>query len=143
MAFSDAEYETKLREIEASLRLTEQVELPTLEEATQLFRDIPQLWKEATPEEQRKRVRHEQETNNYSPEVMNYLASCFQAQNDTKIENAEVDDKIREFRAEVVKIIEFTEDKKVEIEPTYDDTNDKEKEEKGRRAEELKSSGQA
>jgi hypothetical protein len=54
MAFSDAEYETKLREIEASLRLTEQVELPTLEEATQLFRDIPQLWKEATPEEQRK-----------------------------------------------------------------------------------------
>ena len=54
MAFSDAEYETKLREIEASLRLTEQVELPTLEEAAQLFRDIPQLWKEATPEEQRK-----------------------------------------------------------------------------------------
>ena len=54
MAFSESEYKARLGEIEASLRLTEQVELPTLEEAAQLFGDIPQLWKEATPEEQRK-----------------------------------------------------------------------------------------
>ncbi|MFQ6027729.1 MAG: recombinase family protein [Dehalococcoidia bacterium] len=53
-AFNDTEYEKRLAEIDASLRLTENVELPTLEEAAQLFADIPQLWEEATPEERRK-----------------------------------------------------------------------------------------
>ena len=51
---SDAEYQVKLADIDASLRLTENVELPTLEEAAQLFGNIPQLWEEATPEERRK-----------------------------------------------------------------------------------------
>ena len=53
---SDTEYEAKLDEINASLRLTEIVELPTLEEAATLFGDIPQLWEEATPEERRKLI---------------------------------------------------------------------------------------
>ncbi|HZA21312.1 MAG TPA: recombinase family protein, partial [Dehalococcoidia bacterium] len=53
-AFSDAEYEAKLAEIDAQLRLTNPMELPTLEEAARLFEDIPQIWEEATPEERRK-----------------------------------------------------------------------------------------
>ncbi len=55
-AFNDKEYEEKLADIDASLRLTENVELPTLEEAASLFGDIPQLWEEATPEERRKLI---------------------------------------------------------------------------------------
>ena len=54
--FSDTEYDARLAEIDASLRLTESVGLPTLEEAAQLFEDIPQLWREATPEERRKLI---------------------------------------------------------------------------------------
>ena len=50
---SDAEYEAQLDEIDAQLRLTNPMELPTLEEAAQLFENIPQLWEEATPEERR------------------------------------------------------------------------------------------
>jgi site-specific DNA recombinase len=53
-AFSDAEFQAKLDEIDAQLRLTNPIELPTLEEAAQLFESIPQLWEEATPEERRK-----------------------------------------------------------------------------------------
>jgi site-specific DNA recombinase len=52
-AFSDAEYEAKLAEIDASLRLTSPLELPTLEEVARLFEDVPQIWEEATPEERR------------------------------------------------------------------------------------------
>ena len=52
--FSDSEYDARLAEIDANLRLTESVGLPTLEEAAQLFGNIPQLWREATPEERRK-----------------------------------------------------------------------------------------
>ena len=55
-AFNDKEYEEKLAEIDVRLRLTENVELPTLEEAASLFEDIPQLWEEATPEERRKLI---------------------------------------------------------------------------------------
>ncbi len=36
--------------------MTESVSLPTLEEAAQLFGNIPQLWREATPEERRKLI---------------------------------------------------------------------------------------
>ena len=46
----NAEYEAKLDEIDANLRLTENVELHTLEEGARLFGDIPQLWEEAAPE---------------------------------------------------------------------------------------------
>ena len=53
---SDAKYEAELAVINARLRLTESVELPTLEEAANLFGDIPQLWEEATPEERRKLI---------------------------------------------------------------------------------------
>jgi site-specific DNA recombinase len=53
-AFSDAEYQAKLDEIDAELRLTSPMDLPTLEEAAQLFENIPELWEEATPEERRK-----------------------------------------------------------------------------------------
>jgi hypothetical protein len=53
-AFSDAEYQAKLDEIDAQLRLTTPIELPTLEEGAQLFENIPQLWEEATPEERSK-----------------------------------------------------------------------------------------
>ena len=55
-AFNDKEYEEKLAEIDVRVRLTENVELPTLEEAASLFGDIPQLWEEATPEERRKLI---------------------------------------------------------------------------------------
>ena len=54
--FTDAEYQAKRAEIDASLRLTESVSLPTLEEAAQLFENLPQLWREATPEERRKLI---------------------------------------------------------------------------------------
>jgi len=53
---SDSQYEADISEINARLRLTENVELPTLEEAARLFGDIPQLWEEATPEERRKLI---------------------------------------------------------------------------------------
>src|SRR5919106_3877127 len=52
-AFSDAEFQAKLDEIDVQLRLTNPMELPTLEEAAQLFESIPQIWEEATPEERR------------------------------------------------------------------------------------------
>ena len=55
-AFSDAEYEERLNEIDRLLGLTRTMELPTLEEAGQLFENIPQLWEEATPEERRKLI---------------------------------------------------------------------------------------
>ena len=55
-AFNDNEYEEKLAEIDARLRLNENVELPTLEEAASLFGDIPQLWEEATSEERRRLI---------------------------------------------------------------------------------------
>jgi hypothetical protein len=53
-AYSDAEFQAKLDEIDEQLRLTNPMELPTLEEAAQLFESIPQIWEEATPEERRK-----------------------------------------------------------------------------------------
>ena len=53
-AFNDTEYGAKLADIDAQLRLTSPLELPTLEEAAQLFENIPQLWEEATPEEGRR-----------------------------------------------------------------------------------------
>ena len=53
-AFSDAEYQAKLDEIDAQLRLTTPIELPTIEEGAQLFENIPQLWEKATPEERSK-----------------------------------------------------------------------------------------
>ena len=53
---NDNEYEEKLAEIDARLRLNENVELPTLEEAASLFGDIPQLWEEATSEERRRLI---------------------------------------------------------------------------------------
>ena len=46
----------RLYEIERLLGLTRTMELPTLEEAGQLFENIPQLWEEATPEERRKLI---------------------------------------------------------------------------------------
>jgi len=55
-AFTDAEYETKLDEITRLLSLSQTTELPTIEDAAKLFEDIPQLWKEATPEERRKLI---------------------------------------------------------------------------------------
>ena len=36
--------------------MSRNVELPTLSEAALLFENIPQLWKEATPEERRKLI---------------------------------------------------------------------------------------
>ena len=54
--FTYPQYYARLAEIDASLRLTESVGLPILEEAAQLFEDIPQLWREATPEERRKLI---------------------------------------------------------------------------------------
>ena len=54
--FTDGEYQVKRAEIDARLRLAESVSLPTLEEAAQLFENIPQLWREATPEERRKLI---------------------------------------------------------------------------------------
>ena len=53
-AFSDAEYDAKLAEIDSQLRMKIPMELPALEQAAQLFEEIPQLWEEATPEEKRK-----------------------------------------------------------------------------------------
>ena len=53
---TDVEYEAKLEEIERLLGLSRMVELPTLEDAAKLFENIPQLWKEATPEERRKLI---------------------------------------------------------------------------------------
>ena len=55
-AFNDSEYEGRLADIDAKLRLTGRLELPTLDEAAELFEDIPQFWKEATPEERRKLI---------------------------------------------------------------------------------------
>ena len=52
----DSEHDAKLADIDARLRLTENVELPTLEETASLLGDIPQLWEEATPEERRKLI---------------------------------------------------------------------------------------
>ena len=55
-AFTDAEYQAKLGKIDASLRLTEDVELPTIEEAVRLFENIQQLWEKATPDERRRLI---------------------------------------------------------------------------------------
>ena len=55
-AFNDTEYDARLADIDAKLRLTSPFELPTLEEAAELFEDIPQFWKEAAPEERRKLI---------------------------------------------------------------------------------------
>ena len=55
-AYSDAEYEELLSEIDRQLSLTTPIEPPSLEEAGQLFENIPQLWSEATPEERRKLI---------------------------------------------------------------------------------------
>ena len=55
-AYTDAEYEERLSEIDHQLSLTTSLELPSLEEAGLLFGNIPQLWNEATPEERRKLI---------------------------------------------------------------------------------------
>jgi hypothetical protein len=48
-AFTDAEFEERLSVIDRQLSLTTPVEPPSLEEAGQLFENIPELWKKATP----------------------------------------------------------------------------------------------
>ena len=55
-AYNDTEYDARLADIDAKLRLTRPLGLPTLEEAAELFEDIPQFWTEATPEERRKLI---------------------------------------------------------------------------------------
>lgn len=55
-AFTDGEYETRLAEIDNRIRETTDVGLPTLEEAAALFKQVHELWREATPEERRKLI---------------------------------------------------------------------------------------
>ena len=55
-AYNDADYDERLADIDVKLRLTSPLGLPRLEEAAELFEDIPQLWKEATPEERHKLI---------------------------------------------------------------------------------------
>ena len=55
-AYTDEEYGAKLEEIDAQLKLSIPTELPSLEEAAELFSDIPTLLKEATPEERRQLI---------------------------------------------------------------------------------------
>ena len=55
-AYNDTEYDARLADIDVKLRLTSPLGLPTLEEAAELFEDIPQFWTEATPEERRKLI---------------------------------------------------------------------------------------
>ncbi len=55
-AYTDEEYGAKLEEIDAQLKLSIPTDLPSLEEAAELFSDIPTLWKEATPEERRQLI---------------------------------------------------------------------------------------
>ena len=52
-AFTDGEFEQKLAEIDALLAKTPVTDLPTLEEAAELFQNIPALWMEATLQERR------------------------------------------------------------------------------------------
>ncbi len=54
--FTHAEYQAKRAEIDASLQFSDSVSLPTLEEAARLFENLPQIWREATPEERRKLI---------------------------------------------------------------------------------------
>jgi len=55
-AFTDQEYELRLAEIDQQLELVGNVATPVIEEAIELFSDIPVLWNEATPEERRKLI---------------------------------------------------------------------------------------
>jgi hypothetical protein len=47
----DAEYKTKLAEIEAQIRTAQPAPMVRVEECLTLFKDLPALWQEATPEE--------------------------------------------------------------------------------------------
>jgi len=53
-AFTDAEYQQRLIEIDSDMRNITSTEMPSIEEAAALFEDIPTLWSEATQEERRK-----------------------------------------------------------------------------------------
>ena len=50
--FSDHEYAARLSEIDLRISAARQVDLPSLDEAANLFDNIEELWNEATPEEQ-------------------------------------------------------------------------------------------
>ncbi len=52
-AFTDGEFEQKLAEIDAMMSKTPVTDMPTLEEAAELFQNLPALWTEATPQERR------------------------------------------------------------------------------------------
>jgi len=52
-AFTDGEFEERLAEIDALMARTSVTDLPTLEEAAELFQNLPTLWTEATPPERR------------------------------------------------------------------------------------------
>ena len=52
-AFTETEYDEKLAEVDMLMRRSDVVELPTIQEAAELFGNIPELWAEATPEERR------------------------------------------------------------------------------------------
>ena len=52
-ASSDVAYEQKLAEVDALIRSTNVMGLPTIQEVAELFENIPTLWMEATPAERR------------------------------------------------------------------------------------------
>ena len=50
-AFSDAEYEVRLGDLDAHLQAAAPVTLPTLEHAAELFAHLPRLWRRASNDE--------------------------------------------------------------------------------------------
>jgi DNA invertase Pin-like site-specific DNA recombinase len=50
-ALSDGEYEARLAAIDSKLKAAEIVAQPSIEDAAELFGNLPQLWTEATPDE--------------------------------------------------------------------------------------------
>ena len=52
-AFTDREFEQKLAEIDALMARMPVTNLPDLEEAAELFQNLPALWEEAIPQERR------------------------------------------------------------------------------------------
>ena len=55
-AYSDEEYDRRLREIDTKMRDALPVSLPSVEEAVSLLDDFPSLWSEALPAERRRLV---------------------------------------------------------------------------------------
>ncbi len=55
-AFSDREFDEKLAELDGLMAKTRVTELPTLEEAAELFQNLPELWTEATTQERRQLI---------------------------------------------------------------------------------------